>query len=402
MQKLFISYKSSFSDLPRGVWFLSVIALINRSGSMVIFFLTLYLTREMNTSVSTAGYIIGIYGIGAMIGSLAGGFLSDKIGAVRIQYYSLFLNGLCFIGLSFFNNLYYFSALLFITGIVAEAMRPANNSLLADNCPAELRARGYGLNRLAINLGVTIGPALGGFLAIISYQFLFWIDGITCIIASIVMMFNHKKYLIQNTHTIHSAVNVKSPIKNLSFILILIVLYLVGLKFMQILNTWPLYLSQFNSLTEEKIGFLLTLNAFIIVIFEMPLIKYLELKDNLKIVFIGMLLLVTGVGITPFYSSYSYIIFTVIIWTIGEMLVFPFITGYIANMADDSNRGRYMGMTTFIFSLSQITGPVLGTFIYDLFGGKFLFYSINFMLIPLSIMMFFIFRLRKKSLKIYS
>jgi len=283
--------------------------------------------------------------------------------------FNLVFGGVCYIVLGMLSNPLLITIVLFIVAIVAEAFRPANSTAFAQICPPELRARGFALNRLAINLGVTIGPALGGILAMVNYTLIFWVDGLTCLIASIFLwVFFNKSQLMAKHKPQKPDLKVKSPWRDSLFLLILLLLLLMGIIFIQLFNTWPLYMRQHYGLAENRIGLLLAINALLIVLFELPLIHKMEGKNYLKVMAIGALFLAVGFGILPFGSSYYFVVVTVIIWTIGEMLVFPLMAGFIANRATDDNRGKYMGLFSLTFSLAFVLGPAIGGWIYDYYG----------------------------------
>ncbi len=186
LKNLLKAYTASFAGLPGAAWLLSLVVLINRSGSMVLFFMSLYLTDELRFSVADAGNIISVYGFGYLAGSFLGGWLSDKWGTSRVQLLSLALSGVGYIAIRFLSDFYEIAIAIFLLAVVAEAFRPANATALANVAPPEKRARAFALNRLAINLGITIGPALGGFLATLDYHYLFWVDGITSFAAAVI------------------------------------------------------------------------------------------------------------------------------------------------------------------------------------------------------------------------
>jgi len=365
-------YKNSYSGLTKRSWLLALGGFINRSGSMVLFFLVLYLTSQLKFSTANAGLMISVYGFGALGGALLGGWLSDVLGENRIQTISLLLNGAGFIVVSFIHHPVIFGIILFFTALIGEAFRPANATAMVNSCPPELRARGIALNRLAANLGVSIGPAVGGFLAAVNYKLLFWVDGATCILAA----FFYWKILgpdRQKTETAHtgSKKSAVSPWKDTPFIFLLILILCTGLMFTQFFSTWPLYLKNIFGLLEKNIGMLVALNTLIITFTEMPLIHLLEKKNIFHVMAAGTFLIFIGFALLPLGSDFYYAAFTVVIWTIGEMLVFPLAGGYIANRADDSNRGKYMGLFTFTFALAISFGPAAGSFVYQYFSPDF-------------------------------
>jgi len=377
LRKFIINYKAAYTGLPRSAWLLSLVVLINRSGSMVLFFLVLYLTTELDFSISKAGQMVSVYGFGSIFGAYLGGWISDRIGTLKVMTFSLVVGGLGFVLLSFLTNPLPIGIALFFLAVIAESLRPANSTALAMVSPPESRPRAFALNRMAVNLGVTIGPALGGFLALYNYHLLFWIDGLTCIIAACLLwILFHKSEINRVVEVTNNLVASIKPWKDSIFLMILFLIFLLGNIFIQVFNTWPLYLRQFYNLTEDQIGLLLALNGIIIVIVELPLIYRLEGKRHLNIMALGSFFLASGFGILPFGDTFIFAVVTVIIFTIGEMLVFPLVAGFIANRATDENRGKYMGMFGFTFSLSFVVGPLLGSWIYDHISPDMLWFAI--------------------------
>ncbi len=378
LNRILITYKAAYSGLPREAWLLAFVVLINRAGSMVLFFMTLYLTSQMEYTVSEAGQMISIYGIGSLFGAYLGGWLSDKIGPQRVQIFSLIASGFVFVILAYMTTSLTIAITLFLLALINEAFRPANATAFSEICPPEMRARGFGLLRLAVNFGVAIGPAIGGFLALVNYKLLFWIDGVTCILAAVILVWLMPKTDKKSSPIVESDDQpVRSPWRDMIFILLLLVMLYMGMAFVQVFSTWPLFLREINLFSEDRIGLLLAFNALVIVLFEMPLIHKIERKNPVRIMALGALFLFIGFSLTPVSSSYLFLLFTVLIWTIGEMLVFPVLAGFIANRASDSNRGQYMGMYTFTFALSFVFGPISGAYIYDNYGPYFLWFGIG-------------------------
>jgi len=376
VKKLLLYYKASYSGLPKDAWMLAFVVLVNRSGSIVLFFMTLYLTKELDYSIAAAGRMISLYGIGSMAGAYLGGWLSDVIGTKRVQLFSLILSGIGFIILGHIKSPFIIAIALFIIAILNESFRPANATAVGQVTPPDLRARGFAMNRMAINLGVTIGPAIGGFLAMYNYRLIFWMDGLTCLVAGIILwkFFRHGEF---ETHLSGPAVDphIGSPWKDKIYLLFLMLTLTCGLMFVQLFNTWPVYLKDFYALLENKIGTLLAFNAFLVVLFEMPLIHRIGSRNQLKVISVGTLLLFSGFAILPFGSGILFGAFTVLIWTIGEMLIFPLAISFVSERASDKNRGKYMGMYVTSFALAFVIGPALGTGIYDTWGADSLWFS---------------------------
>lgn len=369
LKRVYDMYKNAFSGLPRAVWVLAFVVLVNRSGSIVLFFMTLYLTKSLDFSIAAAGKVLSIYGIGSILGAYLGGLLTDKLGAKNIQIFSLVSSGMGFIALGYVQSPLEITVLMFFVAIVNEAFRPANATAVGNVCPAELRPRGFGLNRLAINVGVTIGPAVGGFLARIDYLYLFWADAITCIFAAGLMWYFFRGQEFEMESKVKKDENpIMSPWRDGLFLFFAALILASGLMFTQLFSTWPVYMRDVYMLLEDKIGLLMALNALFIVFVEMPLIHRIEDFQPMRVVAIGALFLFGGFAILPLGESMLFAAFSVIIWTIGEMLVFPIAISFVANRSTDQNRGKYMGLFTVTHGMAFVLGPVMGTWIYDVMG----------------------------------
>ena len=389
--RIWTTYRKAYSGLPREAWLLSLIEFLNRSGYMVFFFITLHLTRNLSVSPARAGLALSAFGVGSLGGSLLGGWLSDRIGPFRVQKLSLMLNGLFLILLGQLHHFESILGLMMVLGLVSEALHPANATAMSRVCPPEIRTRGFALNRLATNLGITIGPALGGILAMINYELLFWVDGLTCLVAAGVFMVilpgrapvGNGSRSDRETEPIRSR-----PYRDPWFLALFGLTFLMVIGFVQLFNTFPLYMRNVYSLKESMIGLLLSINTLIIVFFEMILLERLKHRKINHLVAMGALLLGGGFALMPLGKGFAWAGFTVIVWTFGEMLSMPALTTMVANHAPDACRGRYMGMFSLAFALGFLVGPALGAWVYGNLGPNWLWYGQGL----LGILLFFAFR----------
>ncbi|MGH1363268.1 MAG: MDR family MFS transporter [Calditrichia bacterium] len=380
MKQFITHYTAAYRGLPREAWMLSIILLINRSGSIVLFFMSLYLTQELGYSIAQAGYVLSSYGLGMMSGAFLGGALTDRIGARKVQFFALLTGGLCFLILGYLTDINSILVMMFFAALTSESLRPANAAAIIHVCSPEQRARGFGLSRLAINLGVSIGPAVGGFLATIDYMFLFWLDGFTCIGASIfVWLFlpdiRHDDTQSQPEDLPETETVPTPPWRDPIVLLVMFLAFLCSGVFRQLYNTWPIYVRVIEQLTEDQIGLLMAFNAVLVIAIEMPLLHYLERKSQLVVLSIGALFIGGGFGIMPLASGIPHLVFTVFIWTIGEILFFPLLGVFIASRAHSSNRGQYMGFYTFTLALAMVVMTPAGSWVYDVFGPAILWYT---------------------------
>ena len=183
-----MNYWSSLKELPKNIWLISFVALINRAGTMVLPFLALYLTQEIGVEAGSAGLALTFYGIGAFISAPFAGKLSDKIGALNLIKLSLFLSGGMFFTYTLSNDYIAISIISVILAVLSEAFRPAGMAFISNEVSIDQRKQAYALYRLAINLGMSIGPVVGGLLSSVNFNLIFYVDGITSIAAGIFLV----------------------------------------------------------------------------------------------------------------------------------------------------------------------------------------------------------------------
>jgi MFS family permease len=259
--------------------------------------------------------------------------------------------------------------LVFILAAASGMMYPANSTSMARLCPPELTTKGFALNRLANNIGATFGPAIGGILALHNYRLLFWVDGITCLVAAVVFsaLWKHpeKDLAAASEARIPSQ---RSPWKDIPFLLLLPLVVVWGAIFFQLIATFPLYMREVYGLAENRIGQLIIFNTLLIIALEMLLVHWIGKRSLIRFITLSFFLTGLGFALLPLGHGFVYAAFTVLVWTLGEMLSMPLLGAFIALRAGSGSQGRYMGLFSFAFSLSMILGPLVGTFVYSRFG----------------------------------
>jgi predicted MFS family arabinose efflux permease len=199
MVRLFNLYKESFSNLQSTIWMLSVVTFINRSGSMVLLFTSLYLTKELHFAIGEAGVCMSFYGIGSVLGAYTGGWLTDRKDTTGIMIFSLLSSGFILLFILAAKTPVSMAAVIFLYSFTSDIFRPAMSKATAAFSTPENRTRSVSLTRLAINLGFSVGPALGGVLAMYAgYKWLYIIDAGTSFAAAGLLFFFLPKHQSNN------------------------------------------------------------------------------------------------------------------------------------------------------------------------------------------------------------
>lgn len=373
--------KNPYTNIPAAMWLLATVTLISRSGSMVIVFLSLYLTQRLGFDIITSGQIVSLYGLGQIAGSYSGGIFTDKLGAIKVQTFSLFLVGILYILLEFLNIKFMIMLCMFFAGLFTASIRPATNETITRLCTSDIRPHAYTLNYQAINIGTSIGPLIGGVLASISYMWVFRLDGIANVLASLALwMFfhNQSRYTSQHTKPYEHNSHVISAWKDRQFIIFLFLILIIGICFSQILNIYPLYLSNIYHLSTNQIGMIMSFNGILIILFQMIITEVLKDYNAIRVISIGGILTCTGYFILPFYSGFYYALLSISIITFGEMLTMPFAFEIVTKLAPASYRGQYFGLLACALSSAPLfITPNLASYIYSSFGSKTLWYSMG-------------------------
>jgi MFS family permease len=361
------AYREAFSGLPREVWYLAIGMLVNRSGSMVMSFLSLYIQKELGYSEGVAATMIAVWGLGSAVGTYVGGFATERFGPLRVLIGALVGNAIGFVVLSRMPDYWSFAVTLFLVSMVSETFRPANLAALTLLCEPVLHRRAIALNRLAVNLGFSIGPTVGGFVAMWSYQWLFWLDAATCFAAGVVLyylLYSHHADLKRRVALSDGEVR-QNPLRDAKFIAFVLLSIVSFAIFFQLLSTYPLFLKGEYHLVEGQIGVLLSLNTVVVCLCEMVLVHRIGHWNQLRTIAWGSFLMCAGFGLLPFGRGFGFAAICVLVWTVGEMLAMPAAMLHAAAYADEQSRGRYIGLYTTGVSLSFVVGPLLAARAYQ-------------------------------------
>src|SRR2546423_1827691 len=295
--------------LPREVWLLFVTNLINRAGMMVLPFLVLYLTRERHFTAGQAGFSLAVYGAAAIFAGPISGWLSDRIGALPIMRASLLLSGTVLLLFPLAHSRAAVYGITILWAACAELFRPASLAAITHVVSPEQRRPAYALNRLAINLGMSIGPALGGFLAAVSFRAMFLVDALTTILAGAVLsLFAWSASTggsAEENKLTEDLSDGRSLLRDGRLLVFLSASFIVGIVFYQHESALPLYLVQYLNQSPAFYGTLFTINTLLIVALEVPLNTATSHWPNTWALFTGCTLFAIGFGALAIVTSAS-------------------------------------------------------------------------------------------------
>jgi len=382
LQRLYTHWIESYRGIPRVIWYISIVSLVNRCGAFVISFLAIYMTKKLGYPLEQAGYVMTAFGVGALTGAFIGGKLTDKLGYYPVQFGSLMLNGVILLLMMQVRDIWWMGAAVFAMSFSSEVFRPANSVAMAQNCEPGTRTRSISLYRMAVNLGWTLAPALGGMLVAFGWSWLFWVDGLTCIAAAMTLLWllpqkkeSPKVDAIEEQEVIPP--NNLSPYRDRPFLIFTLLTMLGAVVFMQILWTIPLFWEKTYAWSEGQIGRMLALNGLLVFFVEMPLVHRLEGRaSTLGYIRFGLILYAISFAVCLLPAGMiAALLFTIAI-SFGEMFVMPFSSNFVFGRSEGSKQGQYMALYTMSYSVANIIAPLLGTQIIAAWGYPTLWYLV--------------------------
>ena len=360
-------YRNAYTGLNRRMWLLAIVMLINRSGTMVLAFMTLYI-NHIGYSTKQAGLVVAVYGIGSLAGAFLGGKISDRFGFYYTQFFSLFCGGILFITLGQMKTYLSICVCTFFLSMVNESFRPANATAIAHYSTPQNRTQAFSIVRLAINLGWGIGGALGGFLASVNYHLLFWVDGITNICAALLLLWLLPKVSLSQQQNLSKTtlkkIKAKPAYADKTFLYFIGLQVLFAICFFQLFTTIPLYFKDGLHINEFWIGILMAMNGLIIALFEMVIVFKLEgSRPYLRLMGHGTIIMGISFFVLNmhFMHSFSIAVLSMLLMTLAEMISMPFMNSYYISRSSEGNRGQYAGYYTMAWSAAQIIGSTSGT-----------------------------------------
>jgi MFS family permease len=361
-----------YHEYPSQFWVLILATFIDRLGGALMFpFFTLYITRKFGVGMTQVGVIFGLFSISSVAGSMFGGALTDRLGRKGMLLFGLIVSALSSLLMGLVNAIELFFVVTLFVGLLANAGGPAQQAMVADLLPAEKRAQGFGLLRVVVNLSITIGPMIGGLLAARSYMLLFVCDAVASLITAAIVYLG-----IQETRP---AADTEGPeetmaqtfrgyadvLRDAAFFWFLGASMLMVLVYMQMNSTLAVYLRDVHGVSEQAFGYILSLNAAIVVLFQFPVTRWVDKYRPLVVMTVGSLLYAVGFALYGFVSLYVLFLGAMVIITIGEMFVSPVGQAIVSQLAPEDMRGRYMAVYGFSWIIPSAVGPLLAGLVMD-------------------------------------
>lgn len=374
--------KSIYYEFPTTFWTLIGATFIDRLGGALIFpFISLYMTQKFNIGMVQVGQLFAIYAFASLFGSILGGAMTDKFGRRTMMLFGLIMSAMSSLAMGLVNDLSLFYSLAGIVGLLSNTGGPAQQAMVADLLPTRKQTEGFGILRVVINLAVTIGPAIGGILAARSYLLLFVIDAISSTITAIIVFSVLPETMPEKTEEQSSQSLIQTVggyglvLKDWVYMAFLVVSMLMVMVSIQMNSTLPVYLRDVHGVQPQGFGYILSLNAGMVVLFQFWITRRISKYRPLLLMAVGMGFYALGFAMYGFVSAYMLFLLAMVIITIGEMIVSPTAQALVARLAPEDMRGRYMAMYGFSWIIPTALGPLAAGIIMDHYNPNWVWYA---------------------------
>jgi MFS family permease len=361
-----------YNEYPKAFWVYNIIVFIDRFGGFMLYpFFALYLTEKFKIGMATVGILFAVFSVSGFVGSAIGGALTDRMGRKGVILFSLVLSSLSALGMGYAPTLAIFIAVSVIVGTLSNIGGPAHEAVVADLLPENKRAEGYGIIRVVFNLAVIAAPAVAGLLIAKSYVLLFVVDAIISLLAASVVLFflpetkpvahpDAKPETVQQTFAGYGKV-----FRDIPFVAFIVMSVMTALIYTNFNSTLGVFLRDAHNIPAIGYGYLISMNAVIVVFFQFWVARKLEKYKPMLMVALGTALYGIGFGMYGFTSTYAMFAIAMIIITIGEMVVSPFQQSLVASFAPEEMRGRYMAVSGLSWGIAFAIGPYFAGLLLD-------------------------------------
>ena len=372
VRRQFARWAGIYREYPRQFWILILGSFIDHLGNALIYpFLTLYVSKRFSVGMTEVGLVFGLFAISSIAGSTVGGAMTDRLGRKGVLVFGLVGSAVTTLGMGLASSLELFLLSTVFVGLLGNTGGPAQQAMVADLLPPEKRAQGFGVLRVMANLAVAVGPAIGGLLATQSYLLLFVCDVAASLMAAVFVVLTIRESKPEAT-TEEAATTIVQTFKgyldvlqDVTFVLFLLASVLKAFVGMQLTTTLPVYLRDIGGVTERGFGYILSLNAAMVVLMQFPITRRISRHPPLYVMAAGMVMYALGFGMYGFVSAYALFLVAVAVLTVGEMMTAPVSQSLVSQMAPESMRGRYMATYGFSWVIPAAVGPILAGVVMD-------------------------------------
>ena len=332
-------------------------------------FLMIYVSGRLHLPMATTASLMTINAAAGLIFSFVAGPATDHFGRKWIMVISLVGNGMVYLFLGQATTFPEFAVLMSLGGAFNPLYRVGADAMLADLIPAEGRPDAYAMIRMSNNLGIALGPAIGGFIAVTSFTIAFYCAALGLIIYGLLLTFFGHETLTSIKRAVRPAKErfggYGQIFRDRRLITFTLNFTLTSICAAMVWVLLSVYTYTYYGLPENLYGLIPTTNAIMVVALQLFVTNLTKRRPPLLMMALGTLFYAVGVGSVALGQGFWGFWVSMVILTVGELILIPTATTYVANLAPPDMRGRYMSIYSLSWGIAFGIGPVLGGFLND-------------------------------------
>lgn len=378
---MFNKLKTQFIAFPRTFRILVAATFIDRLGGGLVFpFLSLYVAQRFNVGMIEIGLLFGTWSISSLIGSTIGGALADKFGRKIILIFGLLFSAGTALFMGFVNEFRVFYLVAIFGGIFSDIGHPAQQAMVADLLKGEQRSEGFSLLRVVANLAVTIGPAIGGLLAGVSYLLLFILDACASTITALIVLKTIPETKPERSadHPVESLLTTLAGygkvVKDRFFMAFIFTSIIMLIVYIQMYSTLSVFLYKVHDIPAKGFGFMMSMNAAMVVLFQFWITRKIKRYQPILMMIAASVLYGIGFSMFGFVGSFALFMLAIAIITIGEMVHIPTAQALVAYFAPEDMRARYMAAFGYTWAIPNAVAPLLAGLVMDNYDPRWVWY----------------------------
>ncbi|MBN2047654.1 MAG: MFS transporter [Anaerolineaceae bacterium] len=348
--------------------------LVSSMGSSFIWpILTIYLAEKLGVALAAVAGLMTVSSVASIIVSFISGAVADRLGRKWVMIFGLFASALTYLFFTPANSMWLFALLMFVRGGVRPFYRTGADAMVADMTQPEQRTEAYALMRMMNNLGLAIGPGIGGFIAATySYDIDFYVAAISLALFGVLTIFFLKETLpneAEQSNQIKRSLDLKSylpVLRDQRFMYFFIFFTFILMGSTMLFSLLPVYAKEQFQISESQISWVFSANAIMVVSLQFFVTRVTKRYSAMWIMIVGALFYSIGVGTVAFGSTTWAFIASMAVVTIGELMIMPTSSAITSNLAPINSRGKYMSIFGLGYGIASGVGPVLGGLMNDL------------------------------------
>ncbi len=368
--------RHEYADYPSQFWLMFVGMILSTMGATMIWpFLMIFASETLSLPLAAVASLMTINAATGLFSSILAGPVVDRLGRKWVMVVGLIGNGACYFLLSRASTYSTFALTLGLSGVFSPLYHVGSDAMLADLFPIDKRLDAFALIRMARNIGVATGPAVGGFVLAVSYNIGLYGAAAGLVTYGLLLTFFARETLPQTAAADQpSLLNQLSgywdALRDRPFMGLVGAFTLIQMTAALVWILLSVYVKTSFGISERLYGWLPTTNALMVVFFQVAITRATKAKTALQVMRWGAVFYVFAPLLIALSTGFWGFWLAMVVMTLGELVVVPRASAYAANLAPVDKRGRYLSLYALTWNLAAGISPVLGGYLSDQIGAR--------------------------------